>query len=404
MSGTTTVTVKWAGAMAEVSQADWDRLALPLATPFLEWEWLHQLEASGSIAPETGWLPRHLTVRAGGRLVGAAPLYVKGHSQGEFVFDHAWAEVAARLGIRYYPKLVGMTPVTPVVGYRFLTAPDADARFVTRVMLEAIDRLCGDHGLSGCSFLFCDPQWARGVAEHGLFEWLHQSYAWENPGYRDFSDYLEVFNANQRRNIRRERRAMETAGIELAALAGDEIPAELVSLMVRYYQDTNDRYGPWGCKYLTPAFFQGVHARYRRRLVFMSATRRAESPEPLALALLVHKGDRLYGRYWGCRRSLNALHFNTCYYAPIEWAIRGRIRIFDPGAGSNHKLRRGFQAVGNTSLYRFRDPRMARIMALHMDEINALEQGRIDELNRCLPFSRSGPAGSGGRGEAREQA
>ena len=382
------VSVKWIGSMAQIDREAWDRLSLPLDTPFLEWEWLHQLEASGSIVPQAGWLPQHLTLWEGERLIAAAPLYVKGHSAGEFVFDQPWAEVAARFGIRYYPKLVGMSPVTPVVGYRFLMAADVDSEQVTRLMVAAIDRFSMTHGLSGCSFLFVDPSWGQGLAAHGFTGWLHQSFAWENPGFGTFSDYLSIFKANQRRNIRRERSAMEAAGLQLRVLAGEEIPSAYLPLMYRYYEDTNERYGPWGCKYLTADFFESIHARYRHRLVLAVASRTARRDEPLALAMLLRKGSRLYGRYWGCRRPLKALHFNTCYYAPIEWAIQRGIQRFDPGAGSSHKLRRGFQAVGNYSFHRFYDPRLIEIMAAHMNEINTMEQEHIDTLNRSLPFSQ----------------
>jgi predicted N-acyltransferase len=384
-----TVTLKWIDAMTRVDPLAWDRLALPLKTPFLEWHWLHQMEASGSITPGTGWLPRHLTVWSGDRLLAAAPLYIKGHSAGEFVFDHIWAEAASRLGVAYYPKLVGMSPVTPVVGYRFLIDAAVDEIELTRTMVAEIDRFGIANGLSGCSFLFADPGWADLMQGLGFNGWLHQSFSWQNQGFKTFDNYLAVFNSNQRRNIRRERRAMQAAGIDLAAFSGDDIPPGFIPLMVELYGNTNERYGPWGCKYLTPAFFEGIYRHYRRRLVFVAASGRSAGSQPLALAMLVYKKDRLFGRYWGCRQAVNALHFNTCYYSPIEWAISNGIRRFDPGAGSNHKLRRGFRAVGNTSLHRFYNPHMARIMARHMGKINALEQEQIDRLNASLPFSRT---------------
>lgn len=383
------IELKWVDGMSRLEPSAWDRLAMPLATPFLEWQWLHQMEASGSIAPAAGWLPRHLTVWSDGRLVAAAPLYIKGHGAGEFVFDHIWADVAARLGIAYYPKLIGMSPVTPVPGYRFLMDPLVDEAALTRVMVAEIDRFCTTHGLSGSSFLFSDAEWADRMRGLGFSGWLHQSYNWDNQGFETFEDYLALFNANQRRNIRRERRALREAGIGLDTLAADEIPAAYIPLMIRLYQDTNDRYGPWGCKYLTPAFFEGIYRSYRHRLVFAAASENPQGTEPLALAMLVRKGDRLFGRYWGCRRTVNALHFNTCYYTPIEWAIDVGIRRFDPGAGSTHKLRRGFRAVSNTSLHRFYDPRLSRILQQNIGRINIMEQEQVDGLNASLPFARS---------------
>ena len=380
----------WKNSISAIPKDEWDGLAVPLKTPLLEWEWLRLLEESGSACIETGWMPWHLTVWSGSRLVAAAPLYIKGHSVGEFVFDHAWADVAQRLGLRYYPKMVGTCPFSPVVGYRFLVAPDQDERVLTEKMLTAIDRLCRQNQISGCSFLFVDPDWHRLMVDFGFTAWQHQSYAWQNPGFRTFDDYLAIFNANQRRNIKRERRSMKKLGIRVQALTGDQIPQNYLRLMYTYYARTNDRYGPWGCKYLTPEFFEGLYHTYRHRLVLMAATNGAQIDRPIGLSFLLAKGDQLYGRYWGCAADVDHLHFNACYYSPIEWAIQHGIRRFDPGAGSPHKVRRGFVAIPNFSLHRFYDERLTRIMQRHIDEINRLEQHHIDELNDILPFSKSG--------------
>ena len=363
--------------MSDVDQAAWDELAEPLATPFLEWRWLHQMEASGSVAAETGWLPHHLTVWSDRNLVAAAPLYLKGHSAGEFVFDHAWADLAHRLGVAYYPKLVGMSPFTPMVGYRFLIAPAENEVALTQIILNEIDRFCRRYQLSGCSFLFVDPDWRSMLADQHFSSWMHQSYTWQNRGFQTFEEYLSVFNSNQRRNIKRERRAMAQQGI----------PPEFIPIMYDYYVRTNEKFGPWGCRYLTSSFFEGLYRDYRHRLVLVSATK-ADGNQglPVGLSLLVTKGERLYGRYWGCSRPINKLHFNACYYSPIEWAISAGINSFDPGAGGPHKLRRGFSAVPNYSLHRLADQRLRRIMQSHIDEINRLEQKQIDTLNQEMPF------------------
>jgi len=380
--------VSWVHNIADIDPAAWDALARPLATPFLEWDWLHLMEVSGSATPKTGWLPHHLTVWSAGSLAAAAPMYIKAHSAGEFVFDHVWADVAARLKIEYYPKLIGMSPFTPMTGYRFLLAAGEDEAQLSALMMAEVDRLCRRLGLSGSSFLFADHQWQRGMLKHGYLSWRHQSYAWQNQGYQGFEDYLKVFNSNQRRNIKRERRVLADQGIRLRILKGEEIPREFFALMYGFYQNTNDKFGPWGCRYLTPSFFDGLYHHFRDRLVLVAAFDVDAPAAPLAMALLVTKADQLYGRYWGCRRPVHSLHFNACYYAPIEWAISNGIRRFDPGAGGVHKIRRGFEAVPSYSLHRFRDPRLAGIMQAHIDEINRLEQEQIDELNVALPFAR----------------
>ncbi len=387
-TSTSTYTIRWLENIADVDQAAWDEMAEPLTTPFLEWHWLHLIEACGSATAKTGWLPQHLTLWSDGKLVAAAPLYIKGHSAGEFVFDHAWEDLAQRMGIAYYPKLVGMSPFTPMVGYRFLIASGEDEAALTDIMLDEIDRFCARYRLSGCSFLFVDPRWQSLLAHQKFSRWMHQSYTWQNRNFQTFEDYLSVFNSNQRRNIKRERRAMQKQGIALEVVAGNQIPSTFIPLIYDYYVRTNKKFGPWGCKYLNYPFFEGLFQHYRHRLVLVSATNgRDHRQSPVGLSLLVSKGDRLYGRYWGSSQMINNLHFNACYYSPIEWAISNGVNRFDPGAGGPHKLRRGFSAVPNYSLHRFTDQRLRQIMQTHIDEINRLEQEQIDALNQDLPFT-----------------
>lgn len=388
-----TYRLRWHPSIAEIDRSAWDALAAPLDTPLLEWDWLHLMEASGSITAEHGWQPCHLAVWQEETLTAAAPLYIKGHSAGEFVFDHAWADAAHQLGIAYYPKLIGMSPVTPVVGYRFLTHPDVDERKITELITDEIDRFCRDNGLSGASFLFVDPEWMPMATEQGWRAWRHGSFLWENKNFESFDDYLAVFNANQRKNIRKEIRSMDRQGIRLETLSGSLIPDEFFQQMYRFYERTNDQYGIWGCKYLTRKFFLKLADDYRHRLLFVAAYEKETGGPPVGLSMLLTKNDRLYGRYWGCERRIDHLHFNVCYYAPIAWAIENGIRFFDPGAGSAHKVRRGFTAVPNHSLHRFYDPRLARLMDLHIDRINEAEQDAIDELNRTLPFAHRSEKG-----------
>ena len=259
--------VRWLNAMEEIDQAQWDRLAVPLRTPLLEWSWLHHLEASGSITPEQGWQPRHLTVWDQGELIGAAPLYIKSHSEGEFIFDHWWAQLAREYGVRYYPKLVGMSPATPAVGYRFLTAPDADQHSVVAGMLSAIDQFCRDGNISSCHLNFVDRSWFDRWPSNGFVSWQHQSFMWRNQGFEGFDDYLQTFKSSQRRNIRRERERMQQYGIEFKALTGDEIPSGMADIMYHYYLRTNARYGPWAARYLNSDFFKRIFRSCRQRLL-----------------------------------------------------------------------------------------------------------------------------------------
>ena len=380
--------IDWISDLGSIQRSQWDALAKPLAFPFLEWDWLRTLELSKSTVPETGWLPHHLTVWKRDRLVAAAPLYVKGHSAGEFVFDHVWADVAQRLNIAYYPKLVGMSPFTPMIGYRFLMAPDQDESELTRLMLKEIDAFCIRAGLSGTSFLFVDPDWGRSMLDFGFQPWQHLSFAWTNRRFEDFDDYLAQFNSNQRRNIKRERRSLQRQGIAIRIYTGDEIPAAIIPRMFSFYERTNDKFGPWGCKYLTPDFFDLVGDRFADRLVVVAAFENGDEKNPVGMSFLVRKRERLYGRYWGSRQEIPMLHFNACYYTPIQWSIENGIRRFDPGAGGAHKIRRGFEAIPNHSLHRFYDERLQRIMRDHIGAINRMEGEQLNKLNRQLPLAK----------------
>lgn len=387
-SDNTSYRVVWLKSLAEVDQVQWDALAAPLPTPFLEWAWLRQMEISESLTARTGWLPCHLTIWSHKQLIAAAPLYIKGHSAGEFVFDHPWAEVADRLKIPYYPKLVGMSPFTPMIGYRFLIAPEYDGKRITGLMVNEIEQFCRRHRIYSCNFLFVDPDWRHQLISYGFTGWLHQSFVWQNLGYQSFNDYLGAFNSNQRHNIKRERGSLAKQGITIKIFQGDEIPSTFFSEIYSFYERTNDKFGPWGCKYLKDSFFRGLAESYRHRLVFVAAFEKENTDSPRGLSLLITKGDQLFGRYWGCSKEISNLHFNACYYSPIEWAIANGIKRFDPGMGGYHKVRRGFKAVSNYSLHLFFDQRLDHIMKAHIEEINRLEQEHIDELNLGVPFAR----------------
>jgi predicted N-acyltransferase len=379
--------IRWHHNLAEIPQQSWDEMALPLQTPFLEWEWLNNLETSGSVKSHTGWQPCHLTVWRNHNLIGAAPLYLKGHSYGEFVFDHQWADLAYRLGINYYPKLVGMTPFTPAVGYRFLVAEGEDEREITEIMVSAIDNFCQQNQLSGCNFLFVDPQWQTLIAQFGFTGWMHHGYIWQNHDFQNFDDYLGMFKSDQRKNIKKERKTVAKTGLVLKNLVSQEIPHSLYPYIYRFYSSTCDKFY-WGSKYLTKKFFQQLYPKYSHRLMLVVAHREEDEHNPVGMSFCVRKGENLYGRYWGCLAEYNCLHFETCYYQPIEWGIKQGIQMYDPGAGGSHKRRRGFPATANYSMHRFYPQRMSRILAHYIDEINLAELQEIQAINQDLPFSK----------------
>jgi hypothetical protein len=378
--------VEWHSSISEIPAEAWNALSAPLRTPLLEWEWLDRLERSGSMAPDTGWIPVHMGVWDGERLVAAAPLYVRTHSMGDFVFDFAWADVARQIGVPYYPKLVGMSPATPASAYRFLIAPDIPREPVTHAMVEQMRTFAERNEIRSLAFNFADPEWVPDIEAEGFTTWLHQGYQWHNPGYESFDDYLGDFNKNQRKNIRRERRAMQEAGIEIESVPGTEAPDRYFELMYDLYEEHNAQFGPWAAKFLNRAFFEGLADCCRHLVLFVTA-REGGAADPFAMSFLLAKGDMLVGRYWGSFRFVDKLHFNACYYEPIRWAIEHGIRDFDPGMGSPHKVKRGFQAVPTYSLHSFTDERMRMIMEGNIERINDYERRNIAELNASLPFA-----------------
>ena len=379
--------LSWITQIAEIPQAEWDKLAKPLATPFLEWEWLNNIETSGSATAQTGWQPCHLAVWRGSQLIAAAPLYIKGHSYGEFVFDHQWADLSHRLGIEYYPKLLGMTPFTPAVGYRFLVAAGEDEARITELMVAAIDNFCNRNRLSGCNFLFVDPDWRELMESQGFSSWLHHGYIWSNQNFKCFDDYLKMFNSNQRKNIKRERKAVAKAGLYTKTYTGKEIPPHLYSEIYRFYSSTCNKFY-WGSKYLTRKFFEQLYPNYGDRVLLVVAYTEQDEHNPVGMSFCLRKGEKLYGRYWGCYEEYNSLHFEACYYKPIEWAIANGIKMYDPGAGGRHKKRRGFPATANHSLHRFYNPRMAKVLRNYIGDVNRMEAEEIAAINNNLPFNK----------------
>ena len=379
--------LSWIPQIAEIPQVDWDKLAKPLNTPFLEWEWLNNIEVSGSATARTGWQPCHLAVWRDNQLIAAAPLYIKGHSYGEFVFDHQWADLSQRLGLEYYPKLLGMTPFTPAVGYRFLIAPGENELMITELMVAAIDKFCDRNRLSSSNFLFVDPDWGEMMERNGFHRWLHHGYIWSNRDFKSFDDYLKMFNSNQRKNIKRERKAVAKAGLYTKIYVGSEIPRHLYSYIYRFYSSTCDKFY-WGSKYLTREFFEQLYPNYSDRILLVVAYREQDEENPVGMSFCLHKGDTLYGRYWGCYEEYDCLHFEACYYRPIEWAIANGIKMYDPGAGGRHKKRRGFPATGNHSLHRFYHQPMARILANYIGDVNRSSQEEITAINNDLPFNK----------------
>jgi predicted N-acyltransferase len=382
-------TLKLVRSISEIPRDDWNSLTTDRTIPFLDWDWLAALEQSGSASSQTQWLPLHLTLWDGERLVAAAPFYLRTSSRGEYVYDYFWAEAAASMGRPWYPKLVGAVPATPAEGYRFLHAADTELAPVTRIFLSAAEDICRQGRIAGLHILFADPLWGESLAAFGYTAWEHSRFLWENENYGSFDDYLARFDKNQRKNIRRECRRPDGQGVRVRVLPGEEAGEEHFRRMFELFSLTNDKFTPWDARYVNEDFFLRLERDFRRHIAFVEA-RRAGADRPLALAFLIRKGENLWGRYWGAYEEIKDLHFSACYYAPIDWAIKEGVRFFDPGAGSPHKIRRGFRLVSGKSWHKFFDPDLESLFKNNIGAVNEYERQTIEELNAQLPFKAGG--------------
>ena len=358
----------------------WDRLVGEEGTPFMEYAWLRGLEVTGCVDPEVGWMPQIVTAweeRDGeaDRLVGAVPLYLKGNSRGEFVYDWAWADLARRVGVPYYPKMIAAVPFSPVSGARLLTNPDLSEEergVVLRAIVQVSIQLAREMGVSGLHFLFVTPEHARLLEDEGLMIRNHYQYHWRNEGYDTFDDFLGRFKSKKRNNIKRELRDVSDAGVTFETRTGAELDDALMDHLFAFYTSTCDKF-VWGQTYLNRPFFEHVRAHMPERLLMFLA--RDGGGDPVAGTFNLFKGDRMYGRYWGCHREIEFLHFVTCCYEPIDYAIQRGIKHFEPGQGGHHKYKRGFEPVKTWSAHWIADPRMAALLKQHLRQ----EREAVDE-------------------------
>jgi predicted N-acyltransferase len=340
--------------VSSLDAKQWDELVGD-ESPFLEWAFLASLEEAGTLDPRSGWKASPLVARENGRIVAACPLYVKANSEGEFVFDFAWADAAHRAGLEYYPKLLVGVPFSPVSGARFLVRPGEDrARWIARLG-EALKSICESNGLSGVHVNFCRQDEAEALARLGFHPRIGLQYHWQNAGYRDFDDYLEAFRSKRRNQVRRERREMGEQGVVIETLVGDAIGDALLAPMYAFYRATV-RAHSYGRQYLNERFFSLLIERFRHRLVFIVAS---QGGTPIGGTFNVEKAGVLYGRYWGATKTVRHLHFNVCYYAAVEHCIAHGLARFEPGAGGEYKQLRGFDATPTWSAHFLADRRLA---------------------------------------------
>lgn len=383
MSG---ITVTVHQSIGEIAPQDWDACACPEAgtgrplDPFTTHRFLLALEQSGSVGVGTGWQTLHLAARQEGRIVAVAPLYAKSHSQGEYVFDHAWADAWERAGGRYYPKLQMAVPFTPVTGRRFLALPGFDAvgqQALTQAALQLTERL----GASSLHVTFCTEAEADAGKALGLLHRVGEQYHWHNQGYASFDDFLAALASRKRKAIRKERAVAQAFGGRILALTGDAIRADHWDALWSFYQDTGSR--KWGRPYLTRAFFDLIHQTMRDDVLLILAERDGCA---VAGALNFIGREALYGRYWGATEDHPCLHFECCYYQAIDFAITHHLARVEAGAQGEHKIARGYLPVATHSLHHMRDPGLSAAIARYLRQERAAVEQDICDLREAGPF------------------
>lgn len=375
-----------------VEPARWDALVPAAATPFAEWRFLHALEASGSAAPRRGWTPCHPTIWRGRELVAAAPGYLKTHSMGEFLYnDFRWPEVAGRFGVRYYPKLILAVPFSPATGPRLLTVPGEDREALVARLLEETRRAVEHAGWSSLHVQFQTAEETALLARHGFAPGGGIQFQWENRGFRTFDDFLARFNAKRRHMLKSERAQLAKDGTSVRTISGAELTPEWLAFASACYEATVDKHA-WNAPHLTPAFFQAAGATFPDRVELVVAE---EGGEKLACAFNLRGPRRLYGRHWGALQDRRYLHFNVCYYHSIERAIAEGLEAFEPGAGGEHKLARGFEPTLVHGAHWFAAPRLHAAMSAHLArEVSYLAAEAGQAREQGLAF-RAGTSGGG---------
>jgi predicted N-acyltransferase len=376
-------------AIAEIGREAWDACNDASdygRNPFTSFDFLSALEDSGCVAARAGWVPRHLSALGeDGRTLGVMPLYLKSHSQGEYVFDHAWADAYERAGGRYYPKLQCAAPFSPVTGPRLIARAGDRREDVQRTLLGGAVALCDQLGASSLHVTFpIEAEWRR-MGEFGLLLREDQQFHWENAGYRTFEDFLAALSSGRRKTIRRERRDAQE-GLEILALTGGDLTEEHWDAFYGFYLDTGGR--KWGRPYLNRVFFSLLGERMADRVLLIMARRPgAGGGRWIAGALNLMGSDTLYGRNWGAIEHIPFLHFELCYYQAIEQAILRGLKRVEAGAQGQHKLARGYLPSPVYSAHYIADPMLREPVRRYLDrERPAVEQEMAYLAAEFSPF------------------
>ncbi len=383
-----TISARLSGPAKTIGAAAWNACANPSGRldphPFTRYEFFAALEETRCAVPRQGWQPVHLVIERGDRLEGLMPLYVKAHSQGEYVFDHAWADALERAGGSYYPKLQSAVPFTPATGRRLLVRDIPDAAAIEQALLNAGAAAVHELECSSLHVTFpTEAEW-RAAEQAGYLLRTDRQFHWENQGYDSFEQFLAALSSSKRKNLRKERASVRAAGIEFDLLTGSDILEKHWDAFFEFYMDTGSR--KWGTPYLTRTFFSRIGQSMADQILLVMARR---GPTYIAGALNLFGESVLYGRNWGCTEYVPFLHFETCYYQAIDFAIARGLAKVEAGAQGEHKLLRGYSPVATYSAHYIAHQGLRRAVANYLDAERAAIADNIEDLAQAAPFKKS---------------
>ncbi|MEP3484338.1 MAG: GNAT family N-acetyltransferase [Sneathiella sp.] len=369
--------------ISDLRAADWNG-CLENDHPFIRYEFLKALEDSGSVSAEAGWMPYHLVLRQEDKVVGVAPAYVKGHSQGEYVFDHSWAHAYERAGGRYYPKLQISAPFSPVTGPRFLAPAGPEQKERKSLLMGGARQIAAKLGLSSVHTTFIPEDNISLLEEDGYLIRTGEQFHWVNEDYADFDAFLDQLSSRKRKAIRKERREANKDELTFETFHGPDITQEHWDAFFAFYMDTGAR--KWGTPYLTRAFFDLIGSAMGEDVILFMVKREGRY---IAAALNFKSEDCLYGRYWGCIEDHRFLHFETCYYRAIDYAIEHGIKRVEAGAQGPHKLARGYLPTKTYSAHWMQDPGFQDAVAEFLKAETRDMDAEIHYLTKHSPFKKS---------------
>ena len=385
MTDSCEITLEAVSSVGQIAPDEWNACAHPgnVYNPFVSHAFFSALEISGSAVARTGWAARHLIARKSGQVVGIVPCYLKNHSQGEYVFDHGWADAYARAGGSYYPKLQASVPFTPATGPRLLVRNDCDAARVRESLAGGLVALCGVTHASSVHVTFaCEDEWTF-LAEHGFLQRTDQQFHWHNDGYGTFEDFLATLASRHRKGIRRERRDALANGITIHHLTGDDITPDAWEAFFEFYMETGSR--KWGRPYLTRAFYTQIAESMAKDVLLVMARREGRW---IAGAINFIGSDTLFGRHWGAVEHHPFLHFEVCYYQAIDFAIQRGLKRVEAGAQGEHKIARGYLPQTTYSAHYIADPALRRAIRDYLKQERSYVRAAARELTDAGPYRK----------------